>query len=116
MIPQEFYVQVLDAERIRFIIRVKLNRMFETDLFSSVTYKIVNDEEAGLAKFELDGTKQGWVPIPAAASMTIQANFKAMLAESDKPEQMVKNIAKVELEPETGGIVIHFTPPTKSKK
>ena len=115
VIPQEFYVQVLDAERIRFILRVKLNRMFETDLYSSITYKIINDEDAGTARFELDGTKQGWVPIPTVTSMTIQANFKSMLAESDKPAEMAKQIAKVELEPETGGIVIHFTSPSKSK-
>ena len=116
IVPQEFYIQVVDAERVRLILRVKLNRMIETDLFSSVTYKIINDEETGLANFVIDGAKQGWVPIPTAASMTIQANFKAMLAESDKPEEMAKQVAKVELEPETGGIVIHFATPSKSKK
>ena len=115
VIPQEFYVDILDSERIKFILRVKLNRLFETDLYSSVVYKIVNDEETGQAEFVLDGTSQGWVPVPTATSMTIQANFKAMLAESDKPEEMVKQVASVELDPEAGSIVINFVQASKKK-
>ncbi|WDE98248.1 zinc ribbon domain-containing protein [Lentisphaera profundi] len=116
VVPQEFYVKILDSERLKFILRVKLNKGFETDLYSSVTYKIVNDEEAGTAEFVLDGTSQGWVPVPTVASMTIQANFKSMLAESDKPEEMVKQIASIELDPEEGLIVINFVEPPKKKK
>jgi hypothetical protein len=115
VIPQEFYVKVLDAERVKFTLRVKLNKLFETDLYSSVVYKIIADEDSGHAKFELDSTSQGWVPIPAATSMTIQANFKSMLAESDKPEEMVKQVASVDLDPEVGSIVINFVQASKKK-
>ena len=115
ILPKEMIFKVVDNSRFKMILVSTLNMGMKIDLYSTLVMKVEALEEGGV-DIVVDGAGQGWVGLPEFARASVVANFKRLIAEGDKPEEMMKEIDSVELSETDGTILFLFKKPARKAR
>ena len=115
ILPKEIIFKVLDESRIKLVLVSTLKVGMKIDLYSTLIMKVQVLEEGGV-DIVVDGAEQGWVPLPEFARASVVANFKQLIAEGDKPEEMLKQLQAVELSETDGTMLFLFKKPLRKAR
>ena len=105
-VPYKNLVEVLDGSHSLTLMTIS-RKVVKHDLYTSVVLNVENLDDGGV-DITVDGGRQGNYAGAAFGTMTIESIFTGLLAESDKPEEMVKQFDSTELDPEADTILMKF--------